>query len=425
MLILKFKNPVFGIIFIFIALNTVFISCAREKQQTTEPSGQKQEGIEIPKEPPKILLIQYVDEINGTWSFGNYWDTYDTGLYNRTYADTLKKYLGIDLQIISPSELIKGMRTVAEDDAEEMAGQWIKEAEAVYEVEREDIIQVARMYLAVKELLKKYSANAWSLRSWRVIDSTLCMPPLAEMQSYLDGNPTCCEGLVEPLVTQMMGTYISGRPGFIGDGLSYKMFELKTGFKHPEDVIILGHCYIPVNPHGNDRLPYVIRSHVYGNPNATVVQHEHPASPFVANWGHWPVGETVTLAKLNVFEKELAVFTGKIVDGDYYYQDFEETMCRDKLVVNVDDHENCFMFPIEKGPESEGSPWRKFGKFGGHQVAFCGDYKDEMIELAGLIGFDVTTTEGITENPGRKLETNTNIAMAISEQIRPETLHQD
>ena len=308
------------------------------------------------------------------------------------------------------------MEDVPEDKAEAMADQWIQEAEAVYEVEKEDIIKVGRMYLSVKKLLEKYDANAWSLRSWRVIDSTLCMPPLAEMQSYLDGVPTCCEGLIEPLVTQMIGTYVSGRPGFIGDGLSYKMFEPKAGFEHPEDVIILGHCYIPVNPHGNDQIPYVIRSHVYGNPNATVVQQKHPAAPFVANWAHWPVGERVTLVKFNVFEKAVAVFTGKIVDGDYYYQDFEETMCRDKLVVKVDDYQNCFMFPVTEGPESEGSPWRKFGRFGGHQVAFCGDYQAEIIELAELIGFDVVTTEGVTENRGQQAEGN--IAEIISEHIR-------
>ena len=396
---------------------------AQKKQNNIE---KEQEIIKIPQNPPKILLIQDTNEINGIWAFGTYWENYDTSLYNKTYGDTLKKYLGIDLQIIPSSELIKGMENSPKEQVEEITNKWINEAEAIVEVEKEDIIKVGKMYIAVKNLLDKYNANAWSLRSWRLIDSTLCMPPLAEMQSYLDGIPTCCEGLADDLVAQMTGTYISGKPGFVGDAINYKKFKLKPGFKHPEDVVIIGHCYMPVNPHGNDRVSYMIRSHVIGNPNATVVQDKHPGFPFVANWVHWPVEETVTLLKFNVFEKQISVFTGKIVDGDFYYKDFEETMCRDKLTIKVDNYQNCYMFPISKGDEyalerdfmEEGgqkvNSFRKLGKWGAHQVVFCGDYKNEIIKLADLIGFDVTTAEEVIKNPERKLKDNINIAKIIS-----------
>jgi hypothetical protein len=421
LLIMKYKRIIFRIIFFGLIMPGLVCmgACTQKKQQKEKETDSTKETrtIKIPKNP-KILLFQYSNEINGGMDFGKYYEElYDTDTYNKTYPDTLKKYLGIDLEIISPRELIEGMENIPEAEAEKVADRWIKEAVAVYEVEKEAIIKVARMYLSVNNLLKKYNGTAWTLASWKraAPDSTGCMPPLAEMQSYLDGIPTCCEGLMDVLVSQMIGSYISDRPGFIGDALSFKMFKLKEGFEHPEDVIIIGHCYMPVNPHGNDRVPYSIRSHVYGNPNATVTQKRDPRGPYVANWTHWPVGEPVTLLRFNVYEKDMSVFTGVIVDGDFYYQDFEETMCRDKLVVKVDNYDsgNCYMFPITEG----GSPWRRLGKWGAHRIAFCGNYKEEIIKLAEIIGFDVNTAEGVIKNTERKLKEGENIGEVISNNI--------
>jgi len=412
------------------------LSC-NQKSQKTEDSTQKefvnkvQGSIKIPQSPPKILLIQYDEKFN-TWDYGpteHYWkDSIPTGqghknsfgkaettlgLYCKSYPDSLKKLLGIDLKVISPSELIEEMKGISEDKAEEIANRWIREAEAIVETEKEYIIRSGRMYLAVKNLLEKYNANAWSVCVREAgpletpVKNIIGMPPLAEMQSYLDGVPTCCEVMPDCLVTQMIGTYISGRPVFIGDRQSNFLFKLKPKFKQPEDIAMYGHCYMPINPNGGDRMPYIIRSHLHGD-------------QFPSMLTHWPIGETVTIIKCNVWEKEISVFTGKIVDADFYFQDFAETSCRNKLVVKVDNYkdceasEDCYLFPITTG----GKGFRNMDKWGYHDGVFCGDYEDEILKLAELIGFDVITAEGVIKNPKKKVEDGKNLAEIVTDIYR-------
>ncbi len=440
MFIVKCKKTVLGII--FLALIIGGLSCSKREQKNKENTKKEQEMLKIPDIPPKLLLIQYGEKINA-WDLGlDYWENSipagkghkfsfgeegtKIGLYSKSYPDSLKKYLGIDMQIIPPSELIEGMSVISEDEAAEVADKWIREAEAVVEVEKEDIIKVAKMYLSIKKLLEKYNANAWTLitREQNVLNITE-MPPLAEMQSYLDGIPACCEGMVDALVTQMTGTYISGRPGFIGDRLSNYLFKLKPEFEQPRDVVIFGHCYMPINPHGKDRVPYIIRSHQYGmtrGKDGIILPYptgKIQGAPFVSLLTHWPIGETVTITKFNVWEKVVSVFTGEIVAGDFYFRDFEETACRDKLVVKVDNYKDCenskdcYLFPVTEG----GKGFRHMGKWGYHDAVFCGDYKEEILKLAKLIGFDVTTAEGVIKNPNRELKDSLSIAKIISKHI--------
>ncbi|MGC9359832.1 MAG: hypothetical protein ACP5G7_05560 [Anaerolineae bacterium] len=129
------------------------------------------------------------------------------------------------------------------------------------------LVRSAELYLAYRELLAAHDADAITVSSWALVpDGTLkAMPPLAEREMAKELIPCCCESLIDCTVTQMVGSYLSGAPGFVGGVLS-NWAGLEPLGRLLDGLAVVGHCYGPVNPHGTDAVPYLIRDHVvYGN----------------------------------------------------------------------------------------------------------------------------------------------------------------
>ena len=347
----------------------------------------------------RILSIQDYDKIQpidrGAWALVDA----PVNAYDRVYPKRLKEFLGLDIVIVRSMELFKEIGEVKRKEAGEIADKWINEAEEVKNVTKEDVVKSAEIYLAYRKLMKKYDANAITMSSWALIpDGKLkAMPPLSEMELAKNLIPSCCESLIDPLVTQMIGTYVSGRPGFVGDAVN------EWG-KHPEpgvgvlpglepiegaenlleNVVVIGHCYGPINPHGNDRVPYVIRDHVVYNDEVAKVwmkswkeksqkrafkQLKKEHITLVGITVKFPIEEIVTIVKFNVYDKKAFVSTGTAIDGGSLFKDFSDRLCRTKISIKTD------------------KPFRN--EIGGHLVVFYGDYKQEFKDFAKLIGFEV------------------------------------
>jgi hypothetical protein len=144
---------------------------------------------------------------------------------------------------------------------------------------------------------------------------------------------------------------------------------------------VLGHCGAPITPHGDDRIPYLIRDHIHSNkkwfgpddiPTATTV--------------FWPADETATVVKFDVYRKKVSVYTSVVRDGDLLYDDFANCICRNKMVVQIDHPENCYMLPSNP---KEGAFRNWWGSWGCHQVAFYGDLRASIREFATLTGFEI------------------------------------
>lgn len=338
----------------------------------------------------KLLTIQDYDRIDPIGLKG--WVAVNASLddYDKIYPHRLKESLGAEIVIARSKELIQEIEKVERKKAENIADMWISEAKAVIGVTREDVIRTAELYIAYKELMKKYDADAITPSSWALIPDGVikAMPPLAEMELAKELIPVCCESLINSLVTQMIVTYMTGKPGFVGDIL--------TGFppavpvsEIPKNMMVIGHCYGPINPHGNDRVPYTIRNHAYyelgwdttdprraWRRDAQVrankqLKKEHIT--LVAICVEWPIDEVVSMVKVNVYDKKIEVYTGRTVDGNYLYKDFNNRICRTKLAFCLD------------------KPFRRLrrDRWGCHRVVFYGDHKQKIKDLAALIGFEV------------------------------------
>jgi hypothetical protein len=338
----------------------------------------------------KLLTIQDYNRIDPIGLKG--WGAVNAPLddYDKTYPGRLKKSLGVAIVIARSKELIREIEKVARKKAERIADTWISEAKAVIGVTREDVIRSAGLYIAYKELMKKYDADAITPSSWALIPDGVikAMPPLAEMELAKEHIPVCCESLINSLLTQIVVTYLTGRPGFVGDMLGGFPPAVPVS-EIPKNMMVIGHCYGPINPHGNDRVPYTIRNHAYyelgwdtTDPKRAWRRDEQVRAnkqlekehiTLVAICVEWPIDEVVSMVKVNAYDKKMEVYTGRTVDGNYLYKDFNNRICRTKL------------------PFSLNKPFRQLrrDRWGCHRVVFYGDHRQKIKDLAALIGFEV------------------------------------
>jgi len=285
--------------------------------------------------------------------------------YEEVYLRNLKEVFGLEIVNILVDEINEEREKADREKAKEIADKWIHEAKEVRwnEISKEQIIMSAQLYLATVELMKKYNCNAVTMSIGPVlrIGKIPVRPPLAEMELAKSGIVTSCESLIDCLVTQLLGFYITGKLGFVGDVITKDWLR--------QDLVsatfTVGHCYAPINPYGDDRrVPYIIRSHAV-TPSTVGIQVE------------LPLNETVTVAKLSVYDKKISVFTGKTVDGRSLYKDFDNIACRTKVVVKTNNEKPMKNYYKEKEI------------FGCHRVVFYTDFREEIKELATLIGFEV------------------------------------
>jgi hypothetical protein len=166
------------------------------------------------------------------------------------------------------------------------------------------------------------------------------------------------ETLVDSLITQQLGLWVTGSTGFNGDYI----IDVEN------DKAYIGHCECPLNPYGDEqRAPYVIRN----LPQWPVDQQEKGGACVQVDL---PADQPVTVAKASVHDKKLALFTGKAVAGERLFPGWDDILCRTKLAIDVEAQ-------------------RIFGNvdwwtFGNHRVAFYGDHRQEFKDLATLLGFE-------------------------------------
>ena len=286
--------------------------------------------------------------------------------YNQTYTRELKESLGVELVRIAPQEFYEAFKKVNSREAQEIAKRWIHEAQGVKDTTESEVVKTAKSYLAFEALRNRYNCNAVSThmrsltRSGKVED--MFWPGLGLMEFQKRGIQAICQEYENIMVAHLLGYYLTGRPSMLGD-LMIDTFNNTT---------ILTHCGAPVNPYGDDRrIPYIIWSHAQSPVRGTL----KPGSGTGAQV-NYPAGEPVTIWKVYVLHKKIGLYTGITADGHSLYKDFDNIMCRTKLVVKVDD---------AKKIQNHSSP----DEYGIHRAGTLGDLRQVIRNFGILTGFEV------------------------------------
>ena len=265
-----------------------------------------------------------------------------------SYEKVLSETFGSKLIRVTVDELCKEYETTDIDKAKEIADKWISEAQSV-EVDKGEIVKAARMYLAMKKLMKKYDAEAITIDCFPPGHKGLpAYPCLGFFQLLNEGYIATCEADLDSCITQAAIQFLTGRPGFVSDPV----------IDQGKGQIIYAHCLAAAKVYGKDgvMMPYRIKTHSEERAGVSVQT-------------YWPVGEPITTVKFNIAQKAMSIHSGRIVNNVE-----DKRACRTKVAAKA--NVNAI---IERWEAS----------FGWHRVSVVGDYREDFIDLAKLLGFRV------------------------------------
>jgi hypothetical protein len=268
-------------------------------------------------------------------------------------AEKVREKLGVELVPVTVEETLKAHQAVDIKVAEEEAQKyWISKAKRIVEPSRDEIINSARFYLAIKNMMIKEGAQA--------VTSSNCMGEPAKgclTFSKLNdlGLVGACEGDMDSTLTMLMFAYAFGIPGFISD----PVIDTAT------NALIHFHCTSATKMDGpaGERLPFTIR---------TQSDSERGVSLEVEN----RIGQVVTCAKFINLDTML-ISTGKIFKITH-----DELGCRTQFWTKVADAQSMF--------HNWGAGILKGGVMALlHRDVFYGDYMKDIKNLSVLMGFNV------------------------------------
>ncbi|MCD6291249.1 MAG: hypothetical protein J7M34_12155 [Anaerolineae bacterium] len=290
----------------------------------------------------------------------------DREQYEEVYLRNLEDVFQTRLVVVSQREMVDRMKAANEKEAREVARMWIDEAAGMRGTNEAEVVKSAKLYLAMKELMAIHDCQAITTEGYTVFqyykDGPIPSQGLPASQLYTEGIVATSETLIDSLITQQLGLFITGSTGFNGD---YLMDTFTN-------IAIIGHCECPFNPWGDDRrVPYVIR-------NLPLWEENKGGACVQVNL---PVGETVTVVKFSVHDRKMVIFSGETVSGEELFAGWDDILCRTKLAVKTDVKA---LF--------DNLDWKTFGN---HRVAFYGDHRQRFIDLAALTGVDVVEADRV------------------------------
>jgi len=268
-------------------------------------------------------------------------------------AEKVREKLGVEMIPATVEETIKAHQAVNIKDAEQEAQKyWISKAKKIVEPSRDEIINSARFYMALKNIMIREGAQA--------VTSSNCMGGPAKgclAFSKLNdlGLVGACEGDMDSTLTMLMFAYAFGVPGFISD----PVVDTAT------NALIHFHCTSATKMDGpnSKRLPFTIR---------TQSDSERGVSLEVEN----RIGQVVTCAKFINLDTML-ISTGKIFKVTH-----DELGCRTQFWTEVADAQSMF--------HNWGAGILKGGTMALlHRDVFYGDYMQDIKNLGVLMGFNI------------------------------------
>lgn len=267
----------------------------------------------------------------------------------------IKKRLGADLLLYTNDQIQALIKEVDPAAAEAEAERyWVSRAVKIMEPPHDEIVQSARMYLAVRDLMIREKVQA--------ITSSHCMGNPRGCLTFSKlcdlGRVGACEGDVDSTLTMLLFAYAFGVPGFITDPV------VDTA----KDALIHFHCTSATRMAGpnSKRLPFTIRD-------------QTDTKGGVALQVEYPVGQEVTCAKLVNLDTMLCS-TGKITGTST-----DANACRTQFTTRVKDAQSMLMNwggGILNGKEHDTMTML-------HRAVFFGDRTAGVRQLGDLMGFRV------------------------------------
>lgn len=250
-------------------------------------------------------------------------------------------------------DLMKIFREISEEDAKPLADQWMNSALSVIEPSYEDIIESARLHMAIMKLTEECGADAVTIDCLQLSyfdgydDSRHMYPCLSYYQMADEGKVGVCEADIDSTISCLITRYLTGRPGFVSDPV------VDTS----SDEIIYAHCVACRKVYGcqDPRVAsFCIRSHAEDQMGASVQV-------------IFPTGDKLTTVNMSNQSNWACVHSSTAVGNEGL-----DAGCRSKLVASCE---------AQKILENWMPMW--------HRVTVYGDYRRDFINLFKLKGLEI------------------------------------
>lgn len=245
----------------------------------------------------------------------------------------------LNMENVGKEKLLNAYKNAEKAQAESLAKKWIAEAQKVLEPTFDDVVKSARVYIAMKTIMKDMKADVayvlWCGQFTKELETKMCFA-LAQLAD--DGVPVGCwrgENLLPLLILRC----VSGKPILVAE----------TYTRH-ENTITIRHCFAP----------RTITSCKY------VLRNWRDMKGTVTGYCQLPKG-VVTLVNCGIGDK-LVVLKGRVVDC----KDLEGDNCRMTVWVEIADKDAA-------------------RKFVGRECAMVyGDYVKETEEIGRKLGLELS-----------------------------------
>ena len=272
--------------------------------------------------------------------------------------EQVKKRLGADLVAVPNAEVLEALHAVDLKDAQaEAQDYWISRATEIVEPTRPEIVESARLFLAIKNLMIQKKAKAiCSIRCMDLPKGCLTFSKLND-SGFVGG----CEGDIDSTLTMLLYSYAFHVPGFISDPV------IDTA----KNALVHFHCTSATKMDGPNgaRLPFRIRTQTDSKGGVALE---------VTN----RVGQSVTCGKLVNLDTMLMV-TGKIIETSR-----SPLACRTQFAQSVPDARRLFL-NWGGGALNKDDVMVRL-----HRVVCYGDHGQAMHDLGDLMGFKVVEEGG-------------------------------
>ena len=275
--------------------------------------------------------------------------------YESGWADVgqqTKESLGIEIIRRPFAELNELWEKANKDQAMEIVNRWKNGAEKIIGVPDDTLEKSARMYLAMKQTLKKHDACAITINCLGGFygGHINAYPCLGFHELLNEGLIGACEcDTLSTLTMVAMTTMTKGRPGYISDPV------MDVASKQ----IIYAHCVASNKPFGpqNASNPFTIMTHSEDRQGASLRS-------------MLPAGYLTTTLEMHPARKEILFHQAK-ANGNV----LDDRACRTKLAATpIGDFEKLY---------TEWDQW------GWHRVTYYGDLKKPIFALADTLGWKI------------------------------------
>lgn len=229
----------------------------------------------------------------------------------------IKDRIGPQIVQVDLSELVKEVEKIPLSEARKISDEFLSSVSKRVEPTEMEVVQAAKIYLGLKNLVKTHNLDAFSIRCFDLItalDNTGC---LAVSKMIDEGVIAGCEGDIDTTLTMLILHYLTNEPVWLANTCS---------INRAKNTLTFAHCTIATRLLG-DAPKVTLRSHFESGKGVSIQ-------------GALKPGQKVTIARLGGLKMDkMVIATGTIRQSDMGHKH----MCRNQAEVRLNGKVEAFI----------------------------------------------------------------------------------